>query len=162
MIHNVKPSTFYQKDEPIPLKVIGTPSISPGLEKSFAIIKFTPLSLRKIARDYNSQEEIKTTNDPLSKKGDVIDTSLHPKINSSSKREKDPKTESSKNHDEVDLKKKLSKSKTPDQTVPPKSHHLISLSLLENFEVPLLMKTCFRIYQLSRKTLPISRPLVKK
>lgn len=91
------PPTFSQKDEPILLKVIDIYFIHSYYNKSFAITKFTPFSLRNTARDFNSQEKIKTLDDPLSKKGDTVDVSLDPKISSFFEKKEDPKIESSKN-----------------------------------------------------------------
>lgn len=86
--------------------MINTPSISVGLEDQFAIIKFTPLSLCNIARDYNTQEKVKTPNDTLSEKSDD-DVSIDPKTNSSFERKEVPKINSYKNQTpEDDLKKK--------------------------------------------------------
>lgn len=68
-----------QKDEPIPLKVIHTFSIPSRLEEQFFITKFTPFSMHKIARDYNTQEKMKTSNDPFCEKGDVVDANVDPK-----------------------------------------------------------------------------------
>lgn len=67
-----------QKDEPIQLKVIDTPTIPSGSEEHFFIIKFTSLFLCKIVRDYNAQEKMNLQSDPPSEKGDTADANVDP------------------------------------------------------------------------------------
>lgn len=62
--------------------MIDTPPLTFDSEKSFAITKFISLSLWNIVRYFNSQEKMKTPDDSLSKKGDIMDASADPKNNS--------------------------------------------------------------------------------
>lgn len=110
--------TFSQKDKTVPLKVISTSFILSRSVKQFYVTKFSPLSLHKISRDYNTREKIKSPNNPLFENGNAADATVDPKINPFSEIEDDPKNDYSKSLiTEDNLQRKPSKDKISDQIV---------------------------------------------
>lgn len=106
-----------QKDDPIPLRLIDTFSISSGSEEKFAITKFYLLSLRKIAKDYIAQTKM-FPNDPPFIKDDGVQTNMDSNISPSPKKEVNAKVNCSNSLvPENDFQRNPAKTKIPDQTI---------------------------------------------